>query len=442
MLEHLLKYVSSNSLFDKGDKILIAVSGGLDSVVLLDLLFKTGFNISIAHCNFQLRGQESDMDEEFVKGLGEKYKLKTFVKICDASEYAKTNKLSIQESARELRYQWFKKVLIENKFDKLVVAHHFDDNLETFFINFSRGSGLSGLKGIPVKNDNIVRPLMFASRKEIEEYANENKLKFREDSSNSSDKYLRNNIRHNLIPGFLVILGGTNETLRKSMAYLAEDELLFEQLIQQKRLEIIEESEGFQFMKKSKLLSLSPLKTWVYYLLKPFGFSRSVTDDISEGLLENNTGKNYFSSTHRILSDREKLIITTQKPDTKNQEFTIDETVSELLTPLHFDISTFSKTDDFKILNDKNIAYFDFEILKFPLTLRKWETGDKFKPYGMKGSKLLSDFFIDEKLSLLEKENIWLLLSGEEIIWVVGLRTSDKYKITGQTETVYKVILR
>lgn len=442
MEEQFLKYVSSNSLFDKGDKILIAVSGGLDSVVLLDLLFKTGFNISIAHCNFQLRGQESDMDEEFVRNLGKNYKLKIFVKICDAEEYAKENKLSIQESARELRYKWFKQISIENKFDKLAVAHHFDDNLETFFINFSRGSGLSGLKGIPVKNETIVRPLMFASRKEIEEYANENKLKFREDSSNSSDKYLRNNLRHNLLPGFLEILGGSNETLRKSMAYLAEDELLFEQLIQQKRQEIIEESDGFQFMKKSKLLSLSPLKAWVYYLLKPFGFSRSVTDDISVGLLENNTGKNYFSSTYRIISDREKLIITTQKPNTKSQVLKIDEGESEIVSPIHFQISTFSKPDDFRIKKENEIAYFDFDKLKFPLTLRSWETGDRFKPFGMKGSKLLSDFFIDEKLSLLEKENIWLLESDEEIIWVVGLRTSDNFKIINNTKVVYKIVLK
>lgn len=441
MLKQLLKFVSGNSLFVKGDKILIAVSGGLDSVVLLDMLFKTGFNINIAHCNFQLRGQESDMDEEFVRNLGKNYKLKTFVKICDASEYAKTNKLSIQESARELRYHWFKEISLKNKFDKIVVAHHFDDNLETFFINFSRGSGLSGLKGIPVKNDNIVRPLMFASRKEIEVYAKENKLKFREDSSNSSDKYLRNNLRHNLLPGFLKILGGSNETLRKSMAYLAEDELLFEQFILQKRQEIIEESDGFQFIKKSKLLSLSPLKTWVYYLLKPFGFSRSVTDDISVGLLENNTGKNYFSSTHRILSDREKLIITTQKQKIKPQVLTIEESELEILSPIHFQISTFSKPDNFRIKKDNKIAYFDFDKLKFPLTLRKWETGDRFKPFGMKGSKLLSDFFIDEKLSIFEKEKIWLLESDKDIIWVVGLRTSDKFKIKNNTKVVYQVII-
>lgn len=442
MKERFLKYVESKYLFRKSDKILIAVSGGLDSVVLLDLLFKTGFNISIAHCNFQLRGNESDLDEEFVRGLSVKYKLKFFVRICDAKEFAKTNKLSIQESARELRYEWFEQIVLENEFDKIAVAHHFDDNLETFFINFSRGSGLSGLKGIPVKNENIARPLMFASRKEIEKYANENKLEFREDSSNSSDKYLRNNLRHNLLPGFVEIMGGSNETLRKSMDYLAEDELLFEQLIQQKRQEIIKDGDGFQSLQKSNLLSLSPLKTWVYYLLKPFGFSRAVTDDISVSLQENNSGKAFFSSSHRLISDREELIISTREINIKVQEFTFDQNVSELQSPLHFEISKFLKSDNFKIENDKKTAWFDFDKLEFPLTIRKWRTADRFKPFGMKGSKLLSDLFIDEKLSLLEKENIWLLVSGNEIIWVIGLRSSDRFKITSKTETIYSIILR
>lgn len=442
MKERFLKYVESKHLLRKSDKILIAVSGGLDSVVLLDLLFKTGFNISIAHCNFQLRGNESDLDEEFVRGLSVKYKLKFFVRICDAKEFAKTNKLSIQESARELRYEWFEQIVLENEFDKIAVAHHFDDNLETFFINFSRGSGLSGLKGIPVKNENIARPLMFASRKEIEKYANENKLEFREDSSNSSDKYLRNNLRHNLLPGFVEIMGGSNETLRKSMDYLAEDELLFEQLIQQKRQEIIKDGDGFQSLQKSNLLSLSPLKTWVYYLLKPFGFSRAVTDDISVSLQENNSGKAFFSSSHRLISDREELIISTREINIKVQEFTFDQNVSELQSPLHFEISKFLKSDNFKIENDKKTAWFDFDKLEFPLTIRKWRTADRFKPFGMKGSKLLSDLFIDEKLSLLEKENIWLLVSGNEIIWVIGLRSSDRFKITSKTETIYSIILR
>lgn len=442
MKERFLKYVESKYLFRKSDKILIAVSGGLDSVVLLDLLFKTGFNISIAHCNFQLRGNESDLDEEFVRELSVKYKLKFFVRICDAKEFAKTNKLSIQESARELRYEWFEQIVLENEFDKIAVAHHFDDNLETFFINFSRGSGLSGLKGIPVKNENIARPLMFASRKEIEKYANENKLEFREDSSNSSDKYLRNNLRHNLLPGFVEIMGGSNETLRKSMDYLAEDELLFEQLIQQKRQEIIKDGDGFQSLQKSNLLSLSPLKTWVYYLLKPFGFSRAVTDDISASLQENNSGKAFFSSSHRLISDREELIISTREINIKVQEFTFDQNVSELQSPLHFEISKFLKSDNFKIENDKKTAWFDFDKLEFPLTIRKWRTADRFKPFGMKGSKLLSDLFIDEKLSLLEKENIWLLVSGNEIIWVIGLRSSDRFKITSKTETIYSIILR
>jgi len=440
--EKFLKYIESGQLLDKSHGILVALSGGIDSVVLVHLLYETGFEFCIAHCNFQLRGKESDKDEVFVRSIGEKYNLKTFIKECNAEDYAKTNKISIQESARELRYDWFEQISIENNLDKILVAHHFDDNLETFFINFSRGSGLSGLKGIPVKNDKIIRPLMFASRKEIVSYAKENQLKFREDSSNASDKYLRNNLRHNLLPGFLEILGGSNETLRKSMSYLAEDELLFEQLLNQKRQKIIEKGKGYKFVEKEKLLLLSPLKAWVYYLLKPFSFSRSVSDDISASLTENKSGKNFFSGSHRLLIDRDKLIIIPNKPSEIESEFEIRESDIKLFSPLQLDISSYSKQDDFSISKGKNTGYFDMDKLMFPLILKKWETGDRFHPFGMKGSKLLSDYFVDEKLSLIEKENIWLVVSGKEIVWVVGMRTSDKFKITEQTKTVYRIALQ
>ena len=438
MKESLLKYLETKDLFSKTDNILVAVSGGLDSVVLLDLLFKTGFSISIAHCNFQLRGSESDTDEEFVKSIGENYNLGTFIKTCNAAEFAKTNKISIQESARELRYKWFEEVLTENKFDKLAVAHHFDDNLETFFINLSRGSGLSGLKGIPVKNNKIVRPLMFATRKEIENYAKENNLVFREDSSNSSDKYLRNNLRHNLLPVLHNILGNSNEALQKSMDYLAEDELLFNKLLDDKRSDFLEKVDGVTIIDKSKLLSLSPLKTWVFYLLKPFNFNRTICDDISSAILDNQSGKTFFSETHRLITDREKLLIS-KNIASKQSEFIIEKNDSEISVPLIFNISTLAKTSNFKIEKSKNTAYFDFDKLKFPLVLRKWGNGDNFHPFGMKGSKLLSDYFIDEKLNLLEKENAWLLVSGEEIIWVVGMRTSEKFKISDKTKVVYQI---
>lgn len=438
MKQRFLKYIANNGLFNKNDNILVAVSGGLDSVVLLDLLLKTGFNISIAHCNFQLRGDESDADEEFVETLGRKHGINTYVNTCNADTYAKRNNLSIQESARELRYEWFKKILTENKFDKLAVAHHFDDNLETFFINFSRGSGLSGLKGIPVKNDKMVRPLMFATRNEIADYAVKFNIDFREDSSNASDKYLRNNLRHNLLPVLHKILGGSNETLQKSMLYLAEDEMLFNQLMQQKRDEVLKEENNQIVVSIPKLLLLHPLGPWVYYLLKPFGFKRALTDDISLAIQEGVSGKTFFSSTHRLVTDREKLLIG-EIQEISHGRFVIGEKETKVDEPINLNISIFNRLAGFKIKKDSNIAYFDFDKLKFPLVLRKWEKGDRFYPFGMKGSKLVSDFFIDQKLNLIEKEKIWLLISGEEIIWVVGMRASGRFKILGETMVVYQI---
>jgi len=440
--EEFLKYISKNKLFEKKDKILVAISGGLDSVVLLDLLFKSGFKISVAHCNFQLRGKESDMDEEFVKELSKKYKIECFIKICNAADYAKIKKLSIQESARELRYKWFEQILIENKFNKLAVGHHFDDNLETFFINFSRGSGLSGLKGIPLINENIVRPLLYASRGEIEKYAEENNLKYREDSSNKSEKYLRNKLRHNLLPNFIEILGGSDETLKKSMSYLAEDELIFNQIMEQKRSEIIKENDGYLLIEKSKLLSLSPINTWVYYLLKPFGYSRAITDDISEGLKNDNNGKTYFSQSHRLITDRDKLFLNPISEMLDSQEYIIKQGAKEINQPIKLTFSIVENNVDFKIEKKTDIAYFDFDKLSFPLRLRRWKKGDRFHPFGMQGSKLLSDYFIDQKLSLPQKENLWLLVSKEEIIWVVGMRTSDLFKLDAGNKKVLSINFR
>ena len=439
MIQKLLKYISNHGLFTNKDNILIAVSGGLDSVALLDLLFKTGFNISIAHCNFQLRGSESDADEEFVRSLGKKYNVKTFVKTCDAAEFAKTNKLSIQESARELRYKWFEDILTENKFDKLAIAHNSDDNLETFFINFSRGSGLGGLKGIPVKNAKIVRPLMFASRKQIEEYALENNIDFREDSSNKSDKYLRNNLRHNVIPTLKKVLANSDAEMQKSIDYLAQDRMLFEQMLEEKRKTILHKQGQQIVIDKKALLNLKPLEVWMYYILKPFGFVRGLTDEITNAIEQNKSGKQFFSSTHRLVTDRDKLFLNPISEISDSQEYEIKQGENKIDKPIKLTFSIVENNADFKIEKKKDIAYFDFDKLNFPLVLRRWKKGDSFQPFGMKGHKLLSDYFIDEKLSLLQKENIWLLGSKKEIIWVVGMRTSDLFKLNPDSKKVLKI---
>ena len=426
-------------LFDKNDKLLVAVSGGIDSVVLLHLLLELKFDVAIAHCNFHLRGSESDGDENFVRSLGKKYNIETFVKECDAGEYATQNKISIQESARELRYHWFEELLRGKGFDKLLVGHHFDDNLETFLINFSRASGLSGLRGIPIENERIVRPLMLASRGQIEKYAAEYNLDFREDSSNKSDKYLRNTLRHNVIPSLKTALNDSVTGMEKSLEYLAEDEMLFEQMMDEKRKIIIEEGESQIVIDKKKLQAMSPLKVWLYYLLKPYGFPRGLTDEIAVAIEDNKSGRQFFSPTHRLVTDREKIFLNVLTDSNELEECSIEEGVDEILNPLHLYFSILNISQDFIIDTNPLTAQLDYNKLKFPLTLRKWRTSDSFHPLGMKGSKLLSDFFIDNKLSIPDKENIWLLVSGSQIVWVVGMRISEKFKVEKSSSVVLKI---
>lgn len=439
MKDRLTEYINRNNLFNKDQKILVALSGGIDSVILLDLLFKTGFTISIAHCNFHLRGDESNQDEQFVRNLGINYNLTTFVNNCNAAEYAKNNKISIQESARELRYDWFEKLLVEHDFDKVAVGHHFDDNLETFFINFSRASGLTGLKGIPVKNNNIVRPLMFASRNEIEEYCKKNNLQYRNDSSNASLKYLRNKLRHQLIPKFTEIIGGSTKTLKKSMDFLIEDNLVFDQLLDEKRKFLTKKDKNSIYFLRKDLIDLHPIETWLYYLLKPYNFTRFVSNEISNAITEENSGKEFYSKSHWLFTNNEKVIISELKNDKNESYYLINKDTVILSEPINLELFKLSNSKDFKIEKKNNISFFDFDKLTFPLKIRKWKKGDRFKPFGMKGSKLLSDYFIDQKLNLLEKENIWIITSNEEIIWVIGMRTSDKYKITKQTTNILKI---
>lgn len=439
MKERFIEYINSNDLFKKDHKILLALSGGIDSVALLDLLFKSNYSITIAHCNFHLRGDESNQDEEFVRKLGEKYNLKIFVHNCYAAEYAKINKISIQESARELRYDWFEELLTEHDFDKIAVAHHFDDNLETFFINFSRASGINGLRGIPVKNNNIVRPLMFARRNDIEEYCKINNLQYRNDSSNSSLKYLRNKLRHQLIPKFTEIIGGSTKTLQKSMDFLVEDNLIFDQLLDEKRKLLTKKDKGSIYFLRDEILGLKPIETWLYYLLKPYNFTRFVSNEISNAIKEENSGKEFYSKSHWLFTNNEKIIISELTNKKNKSDYFIEKETVILSEPINLEFFNISNSKDFKIEKKNNLAFFDKDKLSFPLILRKWRKGDRFKPFGMKGSKLLSDYFTDQKLNLLEKENVWVLASKEEIIWVIGMRTSDKYKITNQTNNILKI---
>ena len=439
MIEEFNHFIGENNLCNQNDKILMAVSGGLDSIVMLDLFHVSEFNIAVAHCNFKLRGEESDEDEKFVKLLAEEKNIDAFFKSFETKRFAENNKLSTQEAARILRYNFFESLCKEHGFSKIAVAHHKDDQKETFFINLFRGAGLKGLKGIPLKRDKIIRPLLFASRKEIENYAKSKNLGFRSDSSNDSDKYLRNQIRHHLLPVIEDLKPNFQKRFESSLHLLKEDNAVLTELLDEKRKKLISDEGTLQKIAIASVKDASA--PMFFYLLSKFDFNRNVTDSIFRNLNSGEIGKVFISSTHRLLVDRDFLLIEKRTAKQNSKTYMIKKKDAEITEPLHLNFRIKPKNSTFIIEKEKSVAYFDIDKLNFPLTLRKWEQGDRFTPFGMKGKKLVSDFLIDEKVDIFAKEKVWILLSGEEIIWIVGFRSSNKFKISPATNQVFEVRL-
>jgi len=439
MIRAFEKFIEEKNLCHKADKILLAVSGGADSVVMLDLFHNAGYKPAIAHCNFKLRGEESDADEISVKKLAEKYRTQSFYKSFETKKFAEENKLSVQEAARELRYTWFEDLARKNNFTKIAVAHHLDDQTETFFINLFRGAGLKGLKGIPVKRGKIIRPLLFASRKEIEAYAEKNKLIFRNDSSNDSDKYLRNKIRHHLLPQIYELKPGFRESLHSSFDLLKEDNQVLELLLNEKRNQLFLSEKDKTKVEISSLIDFTP--ALLFYFFSSVGINRSVSDSLFKSLQKGESGKQFETPSHRLLIDRTSLIIKQRERETESTEYSIYENMEKLTEPVQLRFKRIENNQHFKIEKSKAVACFDLDKLTFPLELRKWKNGDRFVPFGMKGSKLVSDFLTDEKVNLFDKENVWVLRSANEIIWIVGYRASDVFKIKTTTKLILQAKL-
>ena len=435
MLEAFLDFIRQQNLIPAGSRVILAVSGGPDSVVMTDLFSKTGIKVAVAHVNFNLRGEESNEDENFVRSLAKEYGIECYVKNTDTHNYAGKNKLSVQEAARNIRYDWFDQLIIDLNFDLIATAHHFDDQIETFFINVLRGSGLTGLKGIPVKRGKIIRPLLFASREQIEEYANKHNLKFREDSSNLSGKYLRNRIRHSLIPVLQKVDENYRVGLQKTLGILNEDHEIFRQLLNEKK-KLITEKNGIVSLPKSMIVSLFPGDVWLYYLLKDFGFNRDVSNTVYEAIKNNETGKLFYSDNYELLNDRDLLLLKKSGARAKDGTFYIRFAGDVLTTPFKLISEIAHDVRSLKIKDDPTYAYFDLEKLTFPLIVRKWRKGDRFVPFGMKGSRLVSDFLVDRKIDRFVKENIYVLESGKKIIWIIGYRVSEGFRITGKTAKV------
>lgn len=421
-------------------RTILAISGGIDSVVLAQLCKYSNLDFALAHCNFTLRGEESDADEAFVVQLGESLDVEVFSQRFDTESYAKENKLSIQMAARELRYDWFNDLANELDFDYILTAHHADDNLETFLINFTRGTGLNGLTGIPPINENIIRPLLPFAREEIETYAKQNGISWREDSSNYGRKYLRNKLRHEVVP----ILKEINPQLLDSFQNTVDNlndtaDIVEESLNAVAKRAIVDIDENGVTYKVSEFKKVNNSRAYLFEMFKNYGFAE--WDDVV-GLLEAETGKYVKSTTHVLTKHREFLILK-DIGESNNSEVVLESHQIEELKDFKSSIGIFQfdivdKSDN----NSSNTIYVDAQKVKLPLTLRKWQRGDVFRPIGMKGKKKLSKYLKDEKLKPFEKENTWLLLSGDDVIWVMGQRADDRFKITDTTREILRIKLQ
>ncbi|OAD45520.1 tRNA lysidine(34) synthetase TilS [Polaribacter atrinae] len=434
MLKKLANHINQNLPFLKDKKLLIAISGGVDSVVLTHLLSTLKFDISLAHCNFNLRPIECDIDEEFVKNLGKNLNTKVFTIHFNTTEFAKENKQSTQIAARNLRYDWFNELIEKHQFDYILTAHHADDNLETFLINLTRGAGLDGLTGIPEINGNIVRPLLKFSRNDILTFVKENNISWREDKSNASTKYIRNKIRHQIVPILKEINPSLLETFDKTTAHLKESQQIVEDKVDEISTKTTVTVDNILNIDISKIEKLSNPKAYLYQLLKDYNFTE--WNDVSN-LLSAQSGKQILSKTHTLLKDRGFLLLSKKDFSTALEITTeIDENTTLITKPIHLRLENVQE----KSTENKQTIYVDKHNLQFPLRLRKWQDGDFFYPTGMNGKKKLSKYFKDEKFSLLQKQNTWLLCNNDNaIIWVVGHRKDKRFDKKKETNTLLKI---
>lgn len=438
MQEKFEAFVREQKLFDKNDRVIVALSGGVDSVVLATLMLRSGYTFSVAHCNFHLRGEESNRDERFVRSWAEKNKIKLFVSEFDTYEYMQQKGISLEMAARELRYSMFKNLMTSQGFSLLATAHHADDSAETFFINLLRGTGIAGLHGILPKHDNIVRPLIFATRKDIFDFAKANNIPFVEDSTNEDTQFLRNKIRHRLFPLLKDLCPNFDTVIKKDIDRLRETEIVFRSVIERLRADIIEKESNICKINIDRLRKLHPIRILLYELLSEYGFNETDSNNVLTSL-DKESGKQFFSKTHRLLKDRNYLFITPLNADQHQERYLLNESQNMVNEPIHLVLETLEDLTFVNISKDRNIAMFDKDMLQFPLVLRHWKQGDAFVPFGMNKSKKLSDFFTSEKYSLIEKQQQWLLCSGNDIIWIVGRRTDNRYRISEKTKTILKI---
>jgi len=414
--------------------VLLAVSGGIDSVVMTHLFCRSDFNCAIAHCNFQLRGKESDAEEAFVRSFASSLELPVYVRRFDVEERCRDKAISVQMAARELRYEWFEELIREHRFHAVATAHNLNDSVETVLMNLCRGTGIRGLTGIPPRNGNVIRPLLYATRLQISRYASRHQISHREDSSNLGTEYSRNKIRHDVIPVMERINPSFIGTMARNMDRMKEVAAIFSDAVDRTRERIFVREGDRIRIGIDAIRELTPLRTWLFELFTPFGFTRSQCEGM-EKIMDAEPGRRSISTTHQLFKDRDHLILLpSRRKSFERYYLDSPEKVSHL--PFPMDVEVMPRRHLERIPGDSSIACLDHDLIQFPLTIRHWYHGDYFYPLGMDQMKKLSDFFVDLKIPLPLKERIWVLASGRKIVWIMGYRIDDRFKITEKTKTV------
>ena len=438
-LRKVAQFIRDQNFPPIGTRLVVGVSGGSDSVMLLHILHNMGYQCLAAHCNFQLRGEESDEDELFVFRLTQQMNVPFYHISFNTIEYAEKEAISIEMAARDLRYNWFETLRQTLQADAIAVGHHADDAIETFFINLIRGTGLRGLTGITARNGLIIRPLLCLTRIEIEQYMLENRLSYRTDSTNHDQTILRNKVRHQLIPLFEKMNPSFRKTMKKNMEQLDEASSIIFQDVELSTSQLLQTDGEIQTIDIRLLMQTKNPHFTLFELLHPFHFNSVTIKSIYESLT-GISGKQFFSPTHRLIKDRSQLFLQLIEQE-KETSFLITQSTSilQINDNLTLEISQPKSSVEISIEKLKESIVVDADKLHFPLKVRHPRPGDFFYPFGNTGKKKLSDFFVDQKWNLYQKEQIWLLLSGDTIVWIIGERLDNRFKVDEQTRKVTKM---
>ncbi|MGN0187036.1 MAG: tRNA lysidine(34) synthetase TilS [Paludibacteraceae bacterium] len=434
--EKVARFINRQHLLAPTQRIVVAVSGGADSVVLLNILQQLGYQCIIAHCNFHLRGADADADADFVAQLARKYQIPFHRNDFDTNTIAAERKISVEMAARDLRYAWFEQLRLAEKCDAIAVAHHANDNAETVLLNMARGTGINGLCGIQAKNRHIVRPLLDCTRAEIIAYAHAHHLAYRTDATNAETIYRRNFVRHNIVPLFEQLNPAFIETIARNIEHTNDIRLIFNTFVQQTHDKICYDTPSGLHIDTEKLLQLPAPQTLLYEFIHPYGFNSDTVATLFNGI-GGLSGISCLTEKYQAVVTRGKIIITPRSA-TDSNIYQITDSDTEIFQPLYLKIERLDTMPD-TLKTDTHTAYFDADKIQFPLTLRHWQQGDTFVPFGMHGHKKVSDLFVDKKLNLIEKSKVWIMTSNDLIIWILGIRTDHRFRVTNRTRHLLRI---